>query len=128
MEKLRIDRGIVVEAVRFGIVGLIAFVIHYAIYWVLLHWINVNVAYSIGYALSFVCNFFMTSYFTFKSEATVKRGVGFGVAHLTNYLLSIGFLNILLWLGIRAEVAPIPVFLIAGAINFLLVRFVFKKI
>ena len=73
-------------------------------------------------------NTYLKSYFTFKSEATVKRGMGFGIAHLTNYLLSIGFLNILLWLGIRAEVAPIPVFLIAGAINFLLVRFVFKKI
>lgn len=125
---MKLDRTIVVEAVRFGIVGLIAFAIHYAIYWVLLHWINVNVAYTIGYALSFVCNFFMTSYFTFKSEATVKRGMGFGVAHLTNYLLSIVLLNIILWLGVKAEVAPIPVFLIAGTINFLLVRFVFKNI
>ena len=125
---MKLDRTIVVEAVRFGIVGLIAFVIHYAIYWLLMHWINVNVAYTIGYALSFVCNFFMTSYFTFKSEATVKRGMGFCVAHLTNYLLSIGLFNILLWLGVKAELAPIPVLMIAAPVNFLLIRFVFKKI
>lgn len=125
---MKIDRSIVVEACRFVIVGLIAFAIHYAIYWVLLHWINVNIAYTIGYALSFLCNFFLTSYFTFKSNATLKRGMGFCVAHLTNYLLSIGLLNFFLWLGVRAEVAPIPVFLIAGCINFILVRFVFKKI
>lgn len=125
---MKLDRTIVVEAIRFGIVGVIAFVIHYAIYWFLLHWINVNVAYTIGYALSFVCNFFMTSYFTFKSEATVKRGMGFCVAHLTNYLLSIGLFNILLWLGVKAELAPIPVLMIAAPVNFLLIRFVFKKI
>ncbi len=124
---MNINRGIILEALRFGIVGLIAFVIHYAIYWVLLHWINVNVAYTIGYALSFLCNFFLTSYFTFKSEATVKRGMGFGVAHLTNYLLSIGLLNLFLWLGVKAEWAPIPVLMIAAPVNFLLIRLVFKK-
>ena len=117
-----------VEAISFGKVGVIAFVIHYAIYWLLLHWINVNVAYTIGYALSFCCNFIMTSYFTFKSEATVKRGMGFCAAHLTNYLLSISLFNILLWLGVKAEVAPIPVLMIAAPVNFLLIRFVFKKI
>ena len=125
---MKLDRTIVVEAVRFGIVGLIAFVIHYAIYWLLMHWINVNVAYTIGYVLSFVCNFFMTSYFTFQSNATVKRGLGFCTAHLTNYLLSIGLFNILLWLGVKAEWAPIPVLMIAAPVNFLLIRLVFKNI
>lgn len=124
---MKIDRSIVAEACRFVIVGVIAFVIHYAIYWVLLHWINVNVAYTIGYALSFVCNFFLTSYFTFKSNATLKRGMGFCSAHLTNYLLSIGLLNIFLWLGVKAEWAPIPVLMIAAPVNFLLIRLVFKK-
>lgn len=124
---MKLDRTIVAEAVRFGIVGVIAFAIHYAIYWVLLHWINVNIAYTIGYALSFLCNFFLTSYFTFKSNATVKRGLGFGMAHLTNYLLSIGLLNIFLWLGVKAEWAPIPVLMIAAPVNFLLIRLVFKK-
>ena len=109
------------------IVGVIAFVIHYTIYWILLHWINMNIAYTIGYALSFICNFFLTSYFTFQSDATVMRGLGFCTAHLTNYLLSIVLLNIFLWLGVKAELAPIPVLLIAGPVNFLLIRFVFKK-
>ena len=124
---MKIDKSIVAEACRFVIVGLMAFAIHYAIYWLLMHWIIVNVAYTIGYVLSFVCNFFMTSYFTFKSEATVKRGMGFCVAHLTNYLLSIGLLNFFLWLGVKAEWAPIPVLMIAAPINFLLIRLVFKK-
>ena len=44
------------ELVRFGIVGVTATAIHYGIYWLLMHVINVTVAYSIGYALSFICN------------------------------------------------------------------------
>lgn len=123
-----LKRETLLEASRFVIVGVIATALHYAIYWILMRWMNVNIAYTIGYALSFICNFFLTSYFTFKSKATVKRGLGFGTAHLVNYLLQMAFLNLFIWLGIKAEWAPIPVYMIVIPINFLLVRFVFKKI
>jgi len=116
------------EAFRFVLVGGLATAIHYSIYWLLLHWINVNLAYTIGYLLSFICNFYLTSYFTFRAKATVKRGVGFGLAHLINYLLQLLFLNIFIGLGLRAEFAPMLVFLIVIPINFLLIRFVFKKV
>lgn len=116
------------QFLRFGIVGVIATVLHYAIYWILQHYINVSVAYTIGYALSFVCNFILTSIFTFKTKATVKRGIGFGGAHIVNYFLHILFLNIFLNLGMSNEWAPIPVFCLVVPMNFLLVRFVFTKI
>ena len=126
--QVKLKRETIFEASRFIIVGVIATALHYIIYWILMRWMNVNVAYTIGYALSFICNFFLTSYFTFKAKATVKRGLGFGTAHLVNYLLHIAFLNLFIWLGVKAEWAPIPVFMIVIPINFLLVRFVFKKI
>jgi len=115
----------VFELMRFGMVGVFATVLHYSIYWVLQHWINMNVAYTIGYFLSFLCNFYLTSHFTFKSRATVKRGVGFSGAHLTNYLNHMILLNFFVWLGIPQQWAPLPVYCIAVPVNFLLVRFVF---
>ena len=45
------------ELIRFGIVGTTSAAIHYAIYWILQHWIEVNVAYTIGYIVLF--NFFL---------------------------------------------------------------------
>ena len=126
--QVELNRETILEASRFVIVGVIATALHYGIYWILMRWVNVNIAYTIGYALSFVCNFFLTSYFTFKAKATMKRGLGFGSAHLVNYLLQMAFLNLFIWLGIMAEWAPIPVYMIVIPINFLLVRFVFKKI
>ena len=41
------------EMFRFAVVGTISTVLNYVIYWILQHWINVNVAYTIGYVLSF---------------------------------------------------------------------------
>ena len=98
------------ELIRFGIVGTTSAAIHYAIYWILQHWIEVNVAYTIGYVL----------------KASAKNGLGFGGAHLVNYLLHIVLFNFFLWIGLSRELAPLAVLAIAVPTNFVLVRFVFK--
>ncbi len=114
------------EFIRFGIVGGISTALHYGIYYLLQLYINVNIAYTIGYVLSFVGNFFLTSYFTFGSAPSWKKLFGMMGAHGVNYLLHMVLLNIFLWLGVAQEWAPVPVFAIAIPVNFILVRFVFK--
>lgn len=115
------------EAVRFGIVGVGATALHYGIYYLLQQVINVNVAYTVGYAVSFVANFYATSYFTFGTSPSWKKLFGMGAAHGVNYLLHILLLNVFLWMGIPKVWAPFPVFAVVIPVNFLLVRFVFKR-
>lgn len=115
------------EAVRFGIVGVGATALHYGIYYLLQQVINVNVAYTVGYAVSFVANFYATSYFTFDTSPSWKKLFGMGAAHGVNYLLHILLLNVFLWMGIPKVWAPFPVFAVVIPVNFLLVRFVFKR-
>lgn len=115
------------EFIRFVMVGVFATALHYGIYFLLQKFINVNIAYTLGYALSFIANFYLTAYFTFGKKPSWSKAFGFGGAHLFNYLLHIGLLNTLLWLGLSKAIAPIPVFAIAIPVNFLLVRFVFKR-
>ncbi len=99
------------EFLRFVMVGLFATGLHYGIYFVLQKFIQVNVAYTLGYVLSFVANFYLTAYFTFGQPPSWKKAFGFGGAHLTNYLIHIGLLNLFLRLGFSRPLAPIPVFL-----------------
>lgn len=114
------------EFIRFVMVGVLATALHYGIYYALQYFINVNIAYTIGYALSFIANFYLTAYFTFGKKPSWGKAFGFGGAHLINYLLHIGLLNLFLWMDVSKPLAPIPVFAIAIPVNFLLVRFVFK--
>lgn len=114
------------EAMRFGIVGVTATALHYGIYYLLQPYINVNIAYTTGYALSFIANFYLTSYFTFGTKPSWRKLMGMGGAHIVNYLLHLALLNLFLCLGITKAWVPIPVFAIAIPVNFLLVRFVFK--
>jgi len=116
-----------IEFLRFAIVGVIATAITYALYYVLQKYINVNIAFTIGYIISFVSNFYLTSYFTFKVKPSIKKLFGLGGAHIFNYLLQMGLLNLFLYVGVSKTLAPIPVFAISIPINFLLVRFVFKS-
>lgn len=114
------------EFIRFGLVGGTCTAFHYGLYYLLQLWINVNLAYSAGYVLSFVVNFYLTSWFTFGTAPSWKRFVGMIGAHGVNYLLHMVLLNLFLWAGIPQEWAPLPVFAIAIPVNFVLVRFVFK--
>lgn len=125
---MKISRQTIYEILRFGIVGVVATALHYMIYWILQHWINVNVAYTIGYFLSFIANYFLSAQFTFREKTTTRNGIGFAGAHLFNYLFQMVLLNIFLWLGVSKALAPLPVYCIAVPVNFILVRTVFKKL
>lgn len=115
------------QVLRFGIVGAVATALHYGIYLLLQSVMEVNIAYTIGYVLSFLANFYLTAYFTFRSAPSWKKLTGMGGAHVVNYLLHLVLLNLFLWLGIKEEWAPFPVFAIAVPVNFLLVRWVFNE-
>lgn len=115
------------EVIRFGIVGTLAMVIHYGIYYSLLLLTALNVAFSTGYAVSFIFNFFASSYFTFNVKPSWSRFVKFGTGHGLNYLLQLGVFNIALYLGIEPSLAPAVVFLISVPANYIMMHFAMKK-
>lgn len=115
------------EFIRFGLVGVLATSLNYGIYLLLIIHLSINTSYTIGYILSFALNFLFTAHFTFKTKPSLKKGIGFGISHLINYGLQLSLLNLFIQLHISKSIAPIPVYLIAVPINFLLVRHVFKK-
>lgn len=116
------------EIIRFCIVGGLATAVHYGIYLLLQLWIWTLLAYTIGYVLSFLMNYMLTNYFTFRTKPSVQNGIGFVISHAVNYGLHIGLLELFLWLGVSDVWAPIPVYCIVIPVNFLLVRFVFKNL
>ncbi len=115
------------ELVRFALVGGVATVLHWLIYWAMLPWCQVYVAYTVAYILSFLFNFLATSYVTFRSRPTWARLWGMAGAHVVNYVVHIALLAVMLWLGIPECWAPAPVYCVAVPVNFLLVRYVFKN-
>lgn len=115
------------EIIRFVIVGVIATALHYGIYYMLILKFNVNLAFSVGYIVGFITNFYLSSYFTFKVQPTIKRGVGFMLSNAINYSLSIALLNLYLYFGVTKQFAPIFVFVICIPLNFILVRYFLRK-
>jgi putative flippase GtrA len=114
------------EIIRFGLVGTTAAAIHYGTYWLLQHYIDVNIAYTVGYVVSFMVNYYLSAHFTFRQKTSARNGLGFIGAHLTNYFMHIVLFNAFLWVGLSRALAPLAVLAIAVPLNFLMVRFVFK--
>lgn len=116
------------EIIRFGIVGVLATAVQYGLYILLLHvGLSAVLAFTISYAISWLMNFWLSAHFTFRSQATIKRGLGFAASHACNYLLQVVCLKVAISLGCTPTLAPIPVWCICIPVNFLMVRFVFKS-
>lgn len=116
------------EILRFVLTGGLATLMHYLIYFILLGMqLNMTVAFAIGYLISFLFNYLMSARFTFRKKTSASNGVGFAFAHIINFILQTGLLNFFSWLSVPEVFAPFPAYAISIPVNFLVVRFVFKK-
>lgn len=130
------------EIIRFGIVGVLAVAIQYGVYLLLITLFSDNsslpfsegtgvgfplLANCFAYVVSFLFNYVASTRYTFHVRSTARRGAGFTLAHLVNFLLQTLLLALFLRLGLSKPVAMLPVFAICVPINFLLVRYFLKK-
>ena len=122
MKKERVN-----EISRFAAVGLLSTAIHYAIYYALLPYISASAAFTLGYILSFLCNYGLSSRFTFRVGTSVQRFVSFALSHATNYFIQIILLNLFIGAGVAPALAPLPVYALAVPVNYLLVRFALTR-
>ena len=112
--------------VRFAVVGGVATAVNYAVYVVLVRCFDdlwPALAYFCAFCVSIVCNFLLSSYFTFRVRPSARRAVRFLTAHLINLVNELVLLEIWLWAGVPKLYAPLCVFLVAFPVNFLMVRF-----
>jgi len=78
----------------------------------------VSVAFSLGFVIEMVVNYFLTSFFTFRTRPSWKNASGFIIGRGVNYLVQIAFLNGLLWLAMSEEWAGIVAIALAGIVNY----------
>lgn len=116
------------EVIRFGIVGILATGLQYGMYVIFVGPLHLSspIAAMLSYGVSFIFNFFLSNYFTFHSNPTAGRGIGFALSHLINMGLQVGLVSVFSTF-MPARLAMLPVFGICIPINFILVRFVLKS-
>ena len=147
------------EFARFFVVGVGATLLHLLVY-ILLNWLfgvteadalGITLTYAAGYGVSFVANYIVSLRWTFKTEGSVSKGLGFAFSHLVNAGMHLGLLNVfraigagdalsmlLIWLapwlvewlpvlGRPESLLPLPVYVIVVPVNFLMVRFFLKR-
>lgn len=143
------------QFLRFFIVGIAATLIHMAVYLLLNYSFSVSeatplaltVTYCVGYLVSFLVNYIVSLKWTFKTDGSVGKGVGFAFSHAVNAGLQILLLNVFRFVGMGKWMAwvmvtllpwltelfpileqpesllPLPVYCVVVPTNFLMVRF-----
>ncbi len=144
------------QFIRFFVVGIGATLLHLAVYLSINEIFGLrehqttalNISYGVGYALSFVANYIVTTRWTFQTKASVKKGAGFALSHGINFGLHLLLFNVFFHLRVHELIAalneyllpsvlldaipqlrepldllPLPIYVIVVPVNFLLVRF-----
>ena len=126
IKKLITGEGRLSEIIRFGMVGAFATGLQYGIYVVFVDAVGVKAVPStlISYAISFIANFFLSSYFTFHTRPDARKGIGFTLSHLVNMGLQTGMVAIFQQI-VGKTLALLPALGICIPLNYLLVRYVF---
>lgn len=116
------------EVLRFALVGGFCTVLQYGMYVVFYEAAGVPPVVStvISYAISFIANFILSSFFTFHSGPTARKGLGFAASHLVNMGMQTGLV------AVFKEIMPpvlalIPALVICVPCNYFMVRYVFKS-
>ncbi len=113
--------------VRFVCVGAFGTLLQYGIYYLFLDIFRridsdsqtmTSVAFSIGFLVEMVVNYFLTNYFTFHTRPSWKNAGGFLMGRAINYGVQLLFLNILIWLAVSEEVSGILAIMLAGVVNY----------
>ena len=115
------------EIVRFCLVGGLATVLQYGVYVVFVDAVGVKAVPStlISYAISFIFNYILSSYFTFHKKPTTQNMLGFVSSHAINMGMQTGIVAI--FKGIVGNtLALLPAFAICIPLNYLMVRYAFN--
>lgn len=123
---MTIDKKRLAEPGRFVITGTIATAVQYAVYYLLMDAAGVSAAWTVGYVVSFVCNYVMTTYFTFKVKPNRRKALGFAFCHVINWMMQVATLHFFIWVGCGKAWAPLPMYMVCMPVNFLMVRFFVK--
>lgn len=118
-------RAELLRIARFGLVGTVCSAVHYGVYCLFALFSNYNVSYTAGYMVGLICNYILTTYFTFRKSPSKRNVAGFIASHAVNYLLEIGLFNLFLYAGVGKWLAPVLSMLIAIPVNFALLHFVY---
>lgn len=123
------------SALRFTIVGSSGTLIQYGLYYGFLLIFEAlfpereltTLAFSLGFLLETIFNYLLTALYTFSSKPNLKNLSGFLTGRVVNYIIQISLLQLLLWCDLDKEIAGFATIIIAGIINYFIVKLFFRK-
>lgn len=112
---------------RFIIGGFVNTTVTYILYLGLLSLLPYIIAYTITYLVGISLGYFLNSRFVFKKPKNIKSGAAYPLAHMINYVISIGLFWLLVnWIYIPKEFAPLFVLVITTPLIYLTTKVIFQ--
>ncbi len=103
-----VSRTVIGEFLRFLVMGGTNTIVAYAIYLLLLNWMNYEFAYTIGYAVGIAMAYVLSAGFVFRQSLRKRSAVRFPLVYAAQFLVSF------LLLRVAVELLDMPEWLALG--------------
>lgn len=111
---------------RFTLVGIIAVMIQYSMFYLLDNYFIYRWSFIISYTISFIVNYLLTTFYTFQVKRTINTLIKFISGHVINFILQWIFLEAFI-LVVNSKVALILSMVLSFPINFMILKFLLNK-
>jgi len=114
--------------IKFMAVGGTTALFHYVVYLLFNLFMFTRLAYALSYFLEMALNYTLTNKFTFKSKPTAKNGIGFIIVRIFALGLEMALFEFFLtFCGVDEKFAPLPVYVIVGLVNYMVMSVLFRN-
>ncbi|WP_244834523.1 GtrA family protein [Clostridium sp. BJN0001] len=119
--------NLIIQFIKFGLVGITNTVITLGIYYILIYFgINYMISYTSGFILGIVNSYYWNNKYVFEKikSNNFKSFIKNFISYLATFILSIILLMVMVrYMSISQEIAPILNLIITMVLNFLLNKF-----
>ncbi|MEK3675540.1 GtrA family protein [Paenibacillus sp. FSL R10-2771] len=110
---------------RFVISGILNTAVTYALYLVLLLFIEYKTSYTISYIIGIFFSYYLSTKFVFKESVSFIKFLKFPIVYLVQYFINLLFVFLFVEkLGVSSQIVPIIVTFISIPITFVLSKFI----
>jgi putative flippase GtrA len=120
-------RSRLAEIARFLVGGATTTAISYALYLLLLQWLDYGIAYTISYVVGIFVSYGISTWFVFRTPWSWRSLMQFPIVYVIQYAIGIAVVWLgVEWLGLPPAVAPLLAIIASIPVTYLLSRRIIK--
>ncbi|ADO38801.1 GtrA family protein [Eubacterium callanderi] len=99
---MKLSKNLLLQVIKFGIVGIVSFAIDYSILYFMIEWLNINYLVSnfFSFTISLIINYYLSIKYVFYQRENKNKANEFIIYFVIN-IIGLGLNQVIMWLCVQ---------------------------